>query len=147
MKQKIMYIVFIIITIFLLIFINKKDNINQPVLEGKIPQEFSIEQQGFLTQRSQPLLSSEGKPRITIIKKSKPRQEIIPSENEKTSAAVRPTVRPKKTAAQLSPAVTSSAKSTQGEASEKPVAGVTKVGKRPSPEQTNDLNEQGIIMY
>ena len=147
MKQKVIYIVFVLIAIFLLIFINKKDNIKPIAPEGKIPQEVSSEQQGMLTQRSQPILSSEGKPRITIIKKSKPAQEIIPPENKKTNTTVRPTAHPKKTAASSGSATTSGAKSTQGEVSEKPVAGVTKVGKRPSPEQTSDLNEQGIIMY
>jgi hypothetical protein len=130
-----------------LFLVNKKDNIKPVVLEGKIPQELSSKQQGFLTQRSQPILSSEGKPRITIIKKSKSREEIISSENKKTNTIIHTNARPKKTAAQLGSAVASGVKSTQGEASEKPVAGVTKVSKQPTPQKTNELNEQGIIMY
>ncbi|MCK9573229.1 MAG: hypothetical protein M0R20_02355 [Candidatus Omnitrophica bacterium] len=145
MKQKIMYIVFVLATIALLIFINKKDNnTGQLVLEEKIPRELSGEQQGLSVQRSQPILSSEGKPGITIIKKSKPKEETVSLETKKINTA---TIRPKKTSASSSSAVSSSAKSTEGTAAKKPVAGVTKVGKRPSAEQTSELNEQGIIMY
>jgi hypothetical protein len=144
MKQKIMYIIFALATIALLIFINKKDdNTGQLVSKESIPQELSGEQQSLSAQNSQPILPSEGKPGITIIKKSKPKEEVVSSEIKKTNT----TVRPKKASASSSLAVSSSTASTDSAAAKKPVAGVTKVGKRPSPEQTNELNEQGIIMY
>lgn len=141
MRQKFIYIAFVLATIFLLIFINRKSNINQHVPEEKASQEFSVEQQGLLTKRLQPSLSSPAKPRITIIKKAKPVEEsLLPESRTNTS------VPPKKEPYASSSTSSSGNQNTQS-AVEKPAAGVTKLGKRPSPQQTNELNEQGIIMY
>jgi hypothetical protein len=145
MKQKLLYIAFVLFTIFLLILINKKsDNtINSSLKPSQ--QEPSLEQQAaLLKQGTLPLLSSQGSSRITVVKKATPKEKSIVSESSKITNA---RVRPKEAPISSSSAVSSGSKGTSQEIAETPKAGITKIGKRPTPEQTSELNEQGIIVY
>lgn len=142
MKLKVIYIIFVLITIFILIFINKKSDISQQAYEEKILQ-VSAEQQGLMPASSRPSLSSQGKPRITIIKKSKSGEANISSESKQINTSIRP----KKTLPSADLSAVSSTKNAQGAVVEAPVAGVTKISKRPPPEETSELNEQGIVIY
>lgn len=142
MRQKIIYIAFILVTIFLLVFINRKpENTVKPAIE-KNSQEFSVELGSISGRHTETILPLTGKPRVTIIKKAVPKKEesILPQNKEITLPS------PKKEALSSSSTASSAKEDTQT-ASEKPVAGVTKIGKRPTNAQSNEMNAQGIVLY
>lgn len=142
MRQKLLYIAFVLGIVFLLIFINRKDAIINTPNVRPFPPQISTEEQGLLSEGAKSILPSQDNSRITIIKKAKPKEETILPETRKAINA--PT---KKEPVASSSSIASSGKGAGQAASGKPAAGVTKIGKRPTPQQTNELNEQGIIMY
>ncbi|MCK9615260.1 MAG: hypothetical protein M0R48_07150 [Candidatus Omnitrophica bacterium] len=142
MKQKVFYIVFILATVFLLIFINRKSNISQSVPVQKIVQQFSAEEQETLTRHQQSSLPSENKSAITIIKKAQPAKETVTLENKKINT----NVSPKKTPTSSSSPAAAGAEGTSV-VTEKPVSGVTKIGKRPPKERIEQLRDQGILVH
>ncbi|MFA5008142.1 MAG: hypothetical protein WC546_02855 [Candidatus Omnitrophota bacterium] len=145
MKQKIFYIVFIFATIFLLIFINRKTNINQSISVQDNMQQPSLEEQGLLAnhQQQRPLLASSVKPSVTFIKKTKTVEKTILPENKKTNIS---SMRPKNLAASSGGQAASSGAKGAQTASEKPESGITKIGKRPSIERVKELNAQGVVL-
>ncbi len=144
MKQKVFYVVFILATIFLLIFINinRKSDIGQSVSTQNNLQQFSTEQQEILTKQPRPVLPSESKPAVTFIKKTKSVEKIVPLENKIINASTRLQKTP---APAGSLAAASDAENSQA-VLEKPKPGVTKIGKRPPVERVQELNSQGIIL-
>ncbi len=143
MRQKILYIVFIIATIFLLFFINRETNVNRQAPKATATKNLAAERQFIMPESTQPILTTQSKPRITIIKKNKPEEKAILPDNEQKNTDTSK----KKTSATSSSSLSSVKKNTQEAAAEKPAAGVTKLGKRPVTQTTSELNEQGIIMY
>lgn len=143
MKQKYIYIAFVIATILVLFLINRKTPTKtSTVVINKIPQEISLQQNLTPQAQLEPGLPRPGKPRITIVKKANPNKENILPEAKK--AIITP--EKKETPAAGSYAVSGEETSSLS-TEEKPAPGVTKVGQRPSQQTVNELNEQGIILY
>jgi len=144
MKQKVFYVIFILATIFLLIFFNRnrKNDIGQSVSTQNNSQQFSAEQQEILTKQPQPVLSPESKPAVTFIKKTKSAEKTVSLENKIINSSIRPKKLP---ASSGSLAAASGAKNTQA-VLEKPESGVTKIGKRPPIQRIEELGEQGVIL-
>jgi len=142
MKQKVFYVVFVLVTILLLIFINRKTNVNQAVQAQKAVEQFSAEQRDVLVKHLQTSFPFESKSAITLINKTKPVQSPSFLENKNIAT----TVQSKKVStSSASLAAGSGAKGSQA-VLEKPEAGVTKIGKRPPVERVKELNSQGIIL-
>jgi len=142
MKQKVFYVIFVLATIFILIFINRKTNIGQSIPTQENIQQFSAKQQEILTKHSEPVLSSENKPAVAFIKKTNSVKKTAPVENK----IITTNISPEKTPAFSGSSTAASGANTSQPVLEKPEVGVTKIGKRPPIHRVEELNSQGIIL-
>ncbi|MDD4954467.1 MAG: hypothetical protein PHP17_00290 [Candidatus Omnitrophica bacterium] len=143
MKQKYIYIAFVLATIFILILINRRNAVNDPAATmNKVAQEISFRPADTASARIGALLKEPGKPSITVIKRAKPKEESLLPETKKAI-----TVPEKKEAPASGSYAASGEEANSSPAREKPAPGVTKIGKRPSQQTVNELNEQGIVLY
>ncbi|MFA5271622.1 MAG: hypothetical protein WC412_04700 [Candidatus Omnitrophota bacterium] len=145
MRQKFLYLSFIFIMILLLVLVNKKPKVIQPVLEGKNQQQVLDNESASLLGDNQSSSLSSSKVGVTLIRKTIPKgapdELLLPAQRQK----------PENEASAQSGASSGtsglvSSKTTDSTAkAESP--GITKISKRPTAERKQQLKDNGVLMF
>lgn len=145
MRQKVLYLSFLLLMIILLILINRKDKVVQPVLEEKNQQQVANNENVPLLGDNQSPSSSFSKAGVTPIRKtiakSSSEESLLPSEGKKSQEGA------------FAGGATSSdrsgvesSKTADGTAkTESP--GITKISKRPTAQEKQQLTDKGVLMF
>jgi hypothetical protein len=141
MKPKILYISFaiLIIVIIISLLINRESAKIQSALEETNPQQIVTQQPSALSEETPQLPPAfDNRPAITIIK-PEPKENPTPALEEKINKRRQPE--------RLSASPSQSPAVPEIESEGQPVSGVTKIGKRPTEKEKQEMNARGIIMY
>ncbi len=141
MKPKILYLSFValIIVILISILISRESAKIQSLMEETKPQQIETQQESVFSDQTQQLYPVlDNRSAITLIKPY-PKENPTPAQEKRINKRQQPE--------RLSVSPTQSLAVSESEPDDQSVSGVTKIGKRPTEKEKQEMNARGIIMY